>query len=208
MIHCNMRGFTLVEVLLASVLAAALVIGCTSFLQVQLHSGVVLNERDRIADEFESAFNRMAQSVERLQLPFGHSEIEVSDSGVVVRYHAGEYTRNCHGTLVQPGAFVVDLFELNQHVLSCQSDYFDINGVKKQDQQPFLNNVKAFHVKTIAVFNTVCIDAVEFFIALETRFIGTVEESYRLMFPSCDLMVQRVNAYSAGRLRDKGREVI
>lgn len=178
-------GFTLVEALVVSVLSSALILGCVSFLQVQIKSGLLVHEQDQLNHQFDSTFRRFHRSLERLRLPLGEASLELDDQRMTVRYVAGEQTRNCHGTRVLMNSRVVDRFISKSNVLSCLSMYTDQQGQTKRDQQPLLNAVRDFKVRAVHLSTETCIDAVDVYIALDAPLLSRQDQSYRIIYPKC-----------------------
>lgn len=178
------KGFTLVEILVASLLGTFLLLAAVGFFQSQLQMTQNLHRSLVAQQHVQQIFLRLARSIRQVQLPLGPGHVLGGPNQLQVGYWAGNKTVNCFGTLVLPGTFIEESFELFGDNLRCLSVYIDVNGLSKTDHQPLMHSVARFDVNVLRLQSDECADAVDVFIAYK---VGdrALEKAKRILFPKC-----------------------
>lgn len=211
-IRRSCAGFTLIEVLVVSLISSILILGIVAFMQTQLRVGQAFHasvDHQRLVH----GLGRIASSVQRLATPLGATNITPLAQGLAIEYVAGLSTRNCFHVPVEPHTQIREVMSLTGQTLYCESSYTSPQGEVKYDRQPLLSHIDDFAVEVIrsdsrtsTSTNTAgtsedlspCLAAVDLSISHEHPLTEKRQQlAQRVVFPQCSTSDRQVARQSS-----------
>ena len=148
------KGFTLIELIIASSLGLVLVLMILSLLQQQIRlnqknhqDGQSINSINTVFDHIEKSFDRASLKIESV----GVSIESESTPGIHFQLISGLGTTNCLGTGIYPQSQFIEVYFVRNEALYCRSEYLDRNNQRKIDTQPLVSNIDGFQLNPFVV---------------------------------------------------------
>jgi len=150
-------GFSLVELLIASAIASAMLVAILGSLTQQIRLSETIYQQSRARQQAQLAFARIERSIDRASI-VDSGGIQLNDDVLSLSYRAGHSMSNCLGTPIQAATNVDEYFYWANDQLYCRSQY-QVGDELKTDVQPILSALSVFSVE-LQQASTDCLDAV------------------------------------------------